>query len=113
VPWVFDQYAAGFSDRGDVFLLSGRVVAIAAIYMRLSLQGGNGWGPIPGSARLAALTSTQDTWRPEPKIVWNTPAPPASQGGQSVIGYAERGEGDEDFNGWLITLEDTAFAPLE
>jgi hypothetical protein len=112
VPWMFDQYAAGFSDRHDVVVLSGRVVAIAAIYVRLTLREDDGWAPIPGSARLAALMSTRDTWRPDPTIVWDTPVPPHPERGSSVRGYAERHEGDEEFNGWLFTLDDASFAPL-
>jgi hypothetical protein len=98
VPWMFDQYAAGSS---------------AAIYVRLSSAGGDGWAPIPGSARLASLTSTRDTWRPQPKIIWDVPAAPHPDGGYSARGYAERNEGDEDFSGWLFTLEHTSSVPLD
>jgi hypothetical protein len=113
VPWMFDQYAAGFSDRDDVVVLAGRVTAIAAIYVRLSSEGRDGWTPIPGSARLASLTSTRDTWRPQPKIIWDVPATPHPDGGYSARGYAERNEGDEDFSGWLFTLEHTSSVPLD
>jgi hypothetical protein len=102
VPWMFDQYAAGSSDRDDVIVLSGRVVVIAAIYVRLSRAGGDGWAPVPG---------TRDTWRPQPRIVWDVPAAPHPDGGYSARGYAERNEGDEDFSGWLFTLEHTSSVP--
>jgi hypothetical protein len=113
VPWMFDQYAAGFSDRDDVVVLAGRITAIAAIYVRLSREGGDGWAPIPGSARLVSLTSTRDTWRPQPKIIWDVPATPHPDGSYSARGYAVRDEGDEDFSGWLFTLEDTSSVPLD
>jgi hypothetical protein len=113
VPCMFDQYAAGSSDRDDVIVLSGRVVVIAAIYVRLLQAGGDGWAPVPGSARLAPRTSTRDTWRPQPRIVWDVPAAPHPDGGYSARGYAERNEGDEDFSGWLFTLEHTSSVPLD
>jgi hypothetical protein len=111
VPWMFDRYAAGFSDRSDVVVLTGRVVAIAAVYVRLSRDDTDGRVPIPTSSRLASLVSTRDTWRPEPTIIWEMPSASPPEGGLTR-GYEERHEGDEILVGWLFTLDETALVAL-
>ncbi|HEV7951369.1 MAG TPA: hypothetical protein VGP24_16530 [Glaciihabitans sp.] len=111
VDWLFDQYAAG-SPSPPTMILSGRVVEIQAIYVRLTNESGKGWEPIRGQSRLQSLSSTADTPRPEPRIAWASTSPPTEDGTSYSRGYDEIRSGDERFNGWLISLEETTLAPV-
>ena len=68
-PYRFDRYARATRDSGAV-LVTGRVVAIDAIYTTLESADGLGGHPVPGSARTEPLRSTGAGPRPQNLDGW-------------------------------------------
>lgn len=105
--WLFDLYAEGGPSEGAV-VLTGRIDQIEALFVCVTLQGGDGWRPIAGRTRRQAIPSTADTVRPEPRIRWTQTTEPDAEGVSYSAGYDDIQEGDERFDGWLITLKDAS-----
>ena len=83
-PYRFDQYALADPTPGAV-LITGRVVAIDAIYTAIENVDGHGFSPVPGGARTVSLTSTAVS--------------------RVSRGYSALRPHDEDFNGWRFALD--------
>ena len=103
IDWHFDRYAE-YTGR-DTATIAGQIVAIAAIYLRLTATTDTGWTARSGSAHVEPLESTSTTRRPVPTIDWRlAAAPTADTRGFSAVGYRRNKEGDEHLAGWVITL---------
>lgn len=107
IEWHFDRYAK-YTGR-DTATVEGQVLAIAAIYVRLTSTTDVGWTAQSGSAHVEPLESTSTTRRPVPTIDWQpAAAPTADARGYGAVGYRRDKEGDEHLAGWVITLTPAA-----
>lgn len=104
VEWSFDRYA-GVAGDGAV-TISGLVVALQAVFVRLTQRPGAGWTVEPGSAHLEPIFSTAATRRPQTRTAWSELTP--GKGAGRVVRYGHRvvNEGDEDFSSCLVTLNE-------
>ncbi|MBZ4486442.1 hypothetical protein LQ938_07330 [Microbacterium sp. cx-55] len=98
-PWMFDR--AGFAAPGlGGRVLEGVVTRIDAIYVQRPV----GQHVVRGSAQLEPLPSTDDWRRPELRTL--TPSiPPGFTGTYFWATYEDPRIGDEDFSGWVITVD--------
>lgn len=102
IDWVFDRYADWAGPM--IATVTGRVVAIDAVYVRLAPVEG-GWTAAAGTARLESLFTTAETRRPPSRIDWGRPSPPDETGRRFRVGYPLVREGDEHLSGWVVALD--------
>lgn len=100
IPWMFDR--AGFAGPGlGGRVLEGVVTRIDAIYVQRPV----GAQMVRGSAQLESLRTTDERRRPELRPLKNRPIPPGFTGTSYYGTYEDRRVGDEDFSGWVITVD--------
>ncbi len=105
IEWVFDRFAQVGSGGRKTATISGVIVSIDAVYVRLTRKS-RGWAPAAGTATLERLERTAATRRPECRIAWGAASVPDEHGHANRTGYPVFEEGDESFTGWVITLAD-------
>ena len=102
IEWRFDQYADAIGYESAT--ISGQVIAISAVFVRLTAAPGGGWTARLGSAHLEPLETTASTRKIEHEVMWGTPSPTNEHGYAYRTGSPRLEEGDEYPSGWVFTL---------
>lgn len=105
--WTLDRYAAVVGC--PVATITGVVVAIDAVFVRMTREPSGSWAPAVGPPHLEPVSTTALTRRPGRSIVNARSSRPGEHGGRREFDAMQ--EGDERLSGWRFTLDREHFVP--